>query len=155
MDNMSSAQRSRVMASIRSKNTGPEWTVRRGLFALGFRYRLHDRQLPGAPDLVLPKHKAVIFVHGCFWHGHDCRLFKWPKSNREYWCRKIGNNQERDARNQQALLQSGWRVLTIWECCLRGKEANIDEVIAQTRDWLLKAESSACSLPGANVSHTV
>ena len=95
--------------------------IRKALHAAGFRYRLHRRDLPGTPDITLPRYKAVIFVHGCFWHGHDCHLFKWPTTRPEFWAAKIGSNQKRDQQARSALLQSGWRRLVIWECALRGK----------------------------------
>ncbi|MDY7508154.1 very short patch repair endonuclease [Ralstonia wenshanensis] len=113
-------QRSRIMSSIRGKNTRPERTLRSSLFAQGFRYRLHVRGLPGSPDLVLPKYKAVIFVHGCFWHRHEsCRYATTPKANGEFWCRKFGENVARDARHVERLHEQGWRVAIVWECALR------------------------------------
>lgn len=114
------ATRSRMMSGIRGKDTKPEILVRRGLHALGFRFRLHDRKLPGKPDLVLPRWRAVILVHGCFWHGHDCQLFKWPGTRRDFWREKIGRNKERDAEVEVLLDRAGWRVLNIWECALKG-----------------------------------
>lgn len=125
MDIVSPEKRSRMMAGIRGKNTGPEMIVRKELFRRGFRYRLHAKQLPGKPDLVFPKYRTVIQVNGCFWHGHDCSLFKWPKSNREFWKKKIGSNIERDRRNLGNLEKEGWRVITVWECALKNK--NNDE----------------------------
>lgn len=109
------------MAAIKGKNTKPELMVRRGLHARGFRYRLHGRDLPGKPDLVFPKYSAVIFVNGCFWHGHQCPQFKWPSSRAEFWRDKITGNQERDKRNLDALHKASWRVATVWECSLKGK----------------------------------
>ncbi len=108
------------MSGIRGKNTKPELIVRKALFAQGFRYRLHVKSLPGKPDVVLPKYRTVIFVHGCFWHGHDCRLFKLPASNRAFWRAKIRRNQENDRKAVRALRKDGWRVITVWECALRG-----------------------------------
>lgn len=107
------------MAGIKGKNTKPEMLVRRGLHAMGFRYRLHDKQLPGKPDIVLPKYRAVIFVHGCFWHGHDCPAFKWPKTREAFWREKILSNRERDEGQIIELASRGWRVFTIWECEVR------------------------------------
>lgn len=107
------------MQAIRAKNTTPEMIVRRRLFADGFRYRLHDKRLPGSPDLVLPKYRTCIFVHGCFWHGHDCPAFHWPQTNEEFWREKITRNQARDAEAIARLQELGWRVLVIWECELR------------------------------------
>jgi len=111
--------RSRMMSGIRGRNTKPEWTVRRALHARGFRYRLHARDLPGHPDIVLPRHQSVIFVHGCFWHGHDCPLFRWPKTRPEFWRTKIDRNRANDAKQQAELQSAGWRVAIVWECALR------------------------------------
>jgi DNA mismatch endonuclease, patch repair protein len=123
-DTVTPAVRSRMMAGIRSKDTKPEMIIRRGLHARGFRFRLHDRSLPGCPDMVFPKWKAVIFVHGCFWHGHDCHLFRWPKTREDFWREKIGRNRSNDSRTGQLLDQMGWRQCIIWECALK-RNANI------------------------------
>lgn len=109
------------MSGIRSKNTKPEILIRSGLHRRGFRYRLHDKKLSGKPDLVLPKYNAVIFVHGCFWHGHDCHLFKWPKTRKQFWKNKIERNREVDRKAVERLRAEGWRVATVWECALKGK----------------------------------
>lgn len=120
MDVVDASTRSRMMAGIRSKNTKPEMTVRKYLHAEGFRYRLHARSLPGSPDLVLPKYRTVIFVHGCFWHRHaGCRYTTMPASNASRWTEKFRANVERDCRNRAALETAGWRVVIIWECELR------------------------------------
>ena len=112
-------QRSYNMSRIRSKNTKPEELVRKFLFSQGFRYRKNDARLPGKPDIVLPKYKTVIFVNGCFWHGHEgCRYFVWPKNNAEFWKEKITGNIQRDKHNHQLLANQGWRVIEIWECQL-------------------------------------
>ena len=112
-------QRSYNMSRIHSKNTKPEELVRKFLFSQGFRYRKNDAKLPGKPDIVLPKYKAVIFVNGCFWHGHEgCRYFVWPKNNTEFWKEKITGNIQRDKHNHQLLANQGWRVIEIWECQL-------------------------------------
>ena len=116
--------RSRMMSSIRARDTKPEMLVRRYLHALGFRYRLSPRELPGRPDLLLPKYRAAIFVHGCFWHGHDCpRGARTPKANREYWTAKVARNIARDQRTSGELTAAGWRVETIWECDLKDGDA--------------------------------
>ena len=117
MDIISREQRSKVMAAIRSRNTRPEMRVRKLVFSLGYRFRLHVNKLPGSPDLVFPSRRKVIFVNGCFWHQHHCRLGKkMPKSRRTYWKPKLERNRLRDSRSRKSLRKLGWRVLTIWEC---------------------------------------
>ncbi|MCK6603243.1 MAG: DNA mismatch endonuclease Vsr [Bacteroidetes bacterium] len=114
------AQRSYNMSRIRSKNTKPEMAVRKFLFASGFRYRLYVKTLPGKPDIVLRKHKTVIFIHGCFWHGHEnCRHFVIPKTRTDWWLAKINRNKENDLLAKTTLEQTGWKVITIWECELK------------------------------------
>lgn len=136
-DIVSSEKRSQMMAGIKGKNTKPELLVRKALHKLGFRYRLHVKQLPGKPDLVFPKYKAVLFVHGCFWHGHDCHLFKWPSSKTEFWQKKITRNQEIDRLTIEKLHKEGWRTGIIWECALKGKKRRLfDDVIQETVRWL-------------------
>lgn len=130
-----------MMAGIRAKDTKPEMVVRRGLHALGFRFVLHDRRLAGKPDMVLPRWRSAIFVHGCFWHGHDCPLFRWPSTRQDFWRQKIGRNQERDAEVEAELDRAGWRVLTIWECSLKGTgRIGIDRVVPLAADWLRSGE---------------
>jgi DNA mismatch endonuclease (patch repair protein) len=120
MDNHSKEVRSFNMSRIRSKNTKPEEIVRKFLFAAGFRYRKNDKRFPGCPDIVLKKYKTALFVNGCFWHGHTgCRYFIWPKSNKEYWQRKISGNIARDKQTYASLRDSGWNVIIIWECQLK------------------------------------
>ena len=144
MDKFSSEQRSVMMAGIKSKNTRGEIAVRKGLHKLGFRYQLHRKDLPGKPDLVFPKHHAVIFVNGCFWHAHGCHIFKWPSTRVEFWKEKIGANKIRDERNIQACESLGWKVLVVWECALKGKNRrNLDEVIHTAANWLLYDSQSA------------
>ena len=109
------------MAAIKGGHTKPEIQVRKAMHAAGLRYRLHARDLPGKPDLVFPKYKAVIFVNGCFWHHHDCHLFKWPGTRKEFWKTKIDRNVENDERAASALLKAGWRVGMVWECALKGR----------------------------------
>ena len=118
MDIWSKKKRSAVMAKIRSKDTKPEWIVRRYLFSRGYRYRKNVKGLPGTPDIVLRKYGIVIFIHGCFWHGHEVDG-SIPRSNREYWQKKIDDNRRRDERNKEVLKQMGWRVMTVWECQLK------------------------------------
>ena len=115
-----SSVRSRNMAAIRGKDTAPELAVRRILHAMGLRFRLHRKDLPGRPDIVLPKHRTVVFVHGCFWHRHeDCRYTTTPKTRQEFWQAKFAANVERDRRNRTDLQQLGWRVIVVWECELK------------------------------------
>ena len=126
------------MAGIKGKDTRPEMIIRQALFREGFRYRLHDKKLPGKPDLFLRKYNAVILINGCFWHGHSCYLFKWPKSRPEFWRDKINGNKIRDTRNIAALANSGWRILTIWECALKGKHRrSLDDIISGANRFLL------------------
>lgn len=117
------------MAGIGPRNTKPEMMIRRGLHAMGYRYRLHDRALPGRPDLVFPSRRAVIFVHGCFWHGHACGLFRWPATRPEFWRAKISGNVARDARVRMQVTEAGWRVLDVWECALRGPDRRAPEAV--------------------------
>ena len=136
-DIVDAATRSRMMAGIKGKNTKPELVVRHGLHALGFRYLLHDRRLPGKPDMVLPRWHAAVFVHGCFWHGHDCPLFRWPGTRQDFWRQKIGRNQERDAEVEAALDRAGWRVLKIWECSMKGTgRIGVEAVLPLAAGWL-------------------
>jgi DNA mismatch endonuclease, patch repair protein len=118
------ARRSAVMRRVKGKDTTPELIVRRALTRLGARYRLHRKDLPGSPDVVLPGRRLALFVHGCFWHGHDCaRGARVPKANRDYWTAKVARNRARDAKNRAALEAAGWRVDSIWECELKDAEA--------------------------------
>ena len=119
-DTMTPEQRHRCMSAIKGKDTKPEMIVRRYLFSKGLRYRLHVKKLPGNPDLVLPKYKTVVFINGCFWHGHEgCKYYRLPKSNVEFWESKITNNKNRDILNEIKLKELGWRVVRIWECEIR------------------------------------
>ena len=135
VDVVSPEIRSRMMSGIRGKNTKPEMIVRKGLHRLGFRYKLHEKKLPGKPDLVLPKYKAVIFVHGCFWHKHDCKYFKWPKTRTEFWRDKINRNVTRDKLAISTLRSEGWRVSVVWECAFKHKD-NAFDIIKLLADWL-------------------
>ena len=123
------------MARIKSKGTRPEMVVRKGLFARGFRFRLHNKDLPGKPDLVLPKYRAVIFVHGCFWHAHGCKRFRMPNSNTNYWTHKFELNKANDQKKTQELTRRGWRVLEIWECSIKNTHG-IEKVLNATAVWL-------------------
>jgi DNA mismatch endonuclease, patch repair protein len=122
-------QRSRTMRAVKGCDTQPERAVRRLIHGMGFRYRLHRADLPGKPDIVLPSRRKAIFVHGCFWHGHECRRGnRMPKNNREYWSRKIGRNRERDRATQAALAETGWQVAVIWECEIRERAVLVERL---------------------------
>jgi DNA mismatch endonuclease (patch repair protein) len=125
MDTITANARSALMSRIRSKNTRPERAVRSILHGLGYRFRLHLSDLPGRPDIVLPRHRKIVLVQGCFWHGHSCSLGSKPKSNSGYWRAKIRGNRARDRRHMRALTKAGWQVLELWECEIR---ANVDIV---------------------------
>jgi DNA mismatch endonuclease (patch repair protein) len=132
--------RSRMMAGIRGKDTKPEMFLRSRLHAGGFRFRLHDRSLPGTPDMIFRKHQAVLFFHGCFWHGHNCALFKWPSTRAEFWRQKIERNRTNDATAMLKLLDGGWRYGAVWECALRGPGRLPDEaVMKRCADWLVSS----------------
>lgn len=132
--------RSRMMSNIRAANTKPELVARRSLHARGYRYRLHANGFPGKPDLVLPKYRTVIFVHGCFWHRHECRLFKWPSTREAFWRDKLTKNAARDMRNIDALRAAGWRVLVIWECALKGADsARLKAVIDKAERFIVSS----------------
>ena len=135
------------MSGIRSTNTKPEIQVRRALHAHGFRYRLHARNVPGKPDLVLPRYHAAIFINGCFWHGHDCPLFRLPSTRQEFWEAKISRNVERDAEVRCQLNGQGWRHLTIWECALRGRNRlGLEETVTRIERWLINMENRAAEI---------
>jgi DNA mismatch endonuclease (patch repair protein) len=123
-DVVDKATRSRMMSGIRGKDTTPEKAVRSALHKAGFRFRLHVRDLPGKPDIVLPKYRTAIFVHGCFWHGHECRNFKWPKTRADWWRKKIEANKARDRKARTALRKLGWNVRVVWECEATGTMSN-------------------------------
>ena len=134
-DIVDKATRSRMMAGIRNKDTRPELSLRKALHARGLRYRLHDRRLPGRPDLVFPKHRAVCFVHGCFWHRHPgCRYATTPATRPAFWQAKFADNVARDERNCQQLLQEGWRIAVVWECSLRGNR--LESTVSQIANWI-------------------
>jgi DNA mismatch endonuclease (patch repair protein) len=136
-DIVDAATRSRMMSGIRGRDTRPEVALRKALFARGFRYRLNVKDIAGKPDLVFPGKRAVVFVHGCFWHGHDCALFRLPATRREFWSAKIAGNRERDARVTRTLGENGWRVCTVWECALRGPgRLGLSDVAHRVATWL-------------------
>lgn len=131
----SKVTRSYNMSRIRSKNTKPELLVRKFLFNQGYRYRLHAKKLPGKPDIVLPKYKTVIFVHGCFWHGHtECRYFVVPKTRTEWWLNKIFTNKNNDSKSEIALKESGWKVINLWECEIKSASKAIDRLDALLKE---------------------
>jgi len=124
MDVHSPEQRSYNMSRIKGKNTKPELLVRKWLWAHGYRYRLHRKDLPGKPDIVFPGRKKVVFVHGCFWHKHNCRYFKWPETNSEFWKTKIESNVKRDKENYRKLNNEGWEYLVVWECETKSRQSS-------------------------------
>lgn len=129
--------RSRMMAGIRGQNTHPERAIRKGLHARGFRFRLHAKEVPGKPDLVLPRFRAAVFVNGCFWHGHHCHLFRLPSTRPDFWEAKIARNCQRDADVRHLLQEQKWRVLTVWECALKGRwRLDFDEVVDRAGAWI-------------------
>lgn len=132
------------MSAIRGKDTKPELAIRRGLHALGFRYSLHSGRFPGRPDMVLPRYQAVVWIHGCYWHGHACSTVKPAATNESYWSPKIAGNRARDVRNLAAVEAAGWRSLVIWECAFRRKgNAALAEVVARAADWIREGKPSA------------
>ena len=139
-DVLTPAQRQLNMSRIRGKDTKPEMLLRRALHAKGFRFRLHRRDLPGSPDLVFPKFRSVILVNGCFWHGHDCPLFKLPATRTEFWFSKIEGNRARDKRVLEELTSAGWRTLVVWECAIKGPQRRpIDQVVSSVITWLMSS----------------
>lgn len=140
-----------MMAAVRGRDTRPELFLRKSLHRLGFRYRLQAKELPGKPDLVFPRYRAVLFAHGCFWHMHDCPLFKWPSTREEFWKSKLEANRTRDERNTAALADLGWRVGIVWECSLKGPtRRDSEEVIKQCADWLCSSRDSL-AIAGYNI----
>lgn len=139
LDDVSAARR-RNMSAIRSKNTKPEIIVRKFLYKNGFRFRLHV-SLNAKPDIVLKNHNAVIWIHGCFWHGHDCDYFRLPKTRRAFWEGKINGNRERDRRAVESLSHEGWRQLIVWECSLKGKRT--EHTLKRIEKWLLSRQRMA------------
>ena len=124
-----SEQRSRNMSAIKSKNTKPEIKVRKVLHSMGYRFRLHSKDLPGSPDIVLPKYKTVIFVHGCFWHRHEnCKYASTPKTRQEFWNKKFNENINRDKINQENLSSKGWKIIIVWECEIKNKKINLEQI---------------------------
>jgi len=144
--------RSRNMRAIKGKNTRPELLIRKALHARGFRFRLHRKDLPGNPDIVLSRYKVLIFVHGCFWHGHRCHLSKIPQTRTAFWLAKISGNITRDQLHQTQLLASEWRYAVIWECALKGKtRLRTDYLIDCVEDWIINSNSKSLEISGASV----
>lgn len=129
VDQITSERRSRNMSAIKAKDTAIEIHIRKILFSEGFRYRLHQKSLPGKPDIVLAKYKTVIFIHGCFWHRHQCHLGTLPKTNTDFWAKKFNLNTNRDLITTQSLLSLGWKVIVIWECAIKGKAKLSSEIL--------------------------
>lgn len=152
LDVLTKAQRRANMARIRGRDTKPEVAIRRGLHGRGLRFRLHRKDLLGRPDLVFPRHGAVIFVHGCFWHGHECPMFKWPRTRREFWETKITKNQERDQIAIVSLRDQGWRVLTVWECALRGPGRwSMEDLLQRCEEFVRSPISEEEAISGVSV----
>lgn len=147
VDVLSSEQRKLNMSRIRSKDTKPEMLIRCGLHALGLRYRLHDRSLPGRPDLVFSRYRTAVFVNGCFWHAHGCVLFKLPTTRLDYWKAKLAANVQRDRKAIQALHEARWRVLIIWECALRGRNRLELEELLNAASAFLRGNLASAELP--------
>lgn len=141
-------RRSFNMSRIRGRDTKPEMLIRRGLHARGLRFRLHARDLPGRPDLMLPKYRAAIFVNGCFWHGHNCPLFKVPATRSDFWIAKIDRNRARDATNASALIAMGWRPFTVWECALRGTAKLPTNDVLETCETFLLSDAVSGQVGG-------
>lgn len=147
-DIVSADVRSRMMSGIKGRNTKPELILRSGLHKLGFRFRLHAPDLPGKPDIVFPRYNAALLAHGCFWHGHDCHLFKLPSTRQEFWRTKIERNRTVDARAMSALTGMGWRVGVVWECALKGRtRLPLDDVIRACAEWL-RGDVTGCEIRG-------
>jgi DNA mismatch endonuclease (patch repair protein) len=140
--------RGRNMAAVRSRDTKPEMMIRKALHASGLRFRLNVRDLPGKPDIVLPRHRAVVFVHGCFWHRHECDLFRWPESRPEFWRDKLNTNAARDMTSAEALGKAGWRQAVIWECALKGrKKRDFQDTMQRLIAWI-RSDEQAITIRG-------
>ena len=149
-DVLSRERRHHVMSQIRGKDTRPEMLIRRGLHRLGLRYRIHQKTMPGTPDLVFTKYRVVVFVHGCFWHGHSCPLFKWPKTRASFWKTKINRNRERDREALMEIDKDGWRTLVIWECSLKGKNKKpLPEVLQAAASFITDSKESFAEIMGS------
>ncbi len=148
-DVVSPAIRSKMMSGIGGTGTAPEMMLRKGLHRRGFRFRLHDRTLPGTPDLVFPKYRALLFAHGCFWHAHECALFKWPATRKDFWHLKITGNRVRDERQVAELRALGWRIGCVWECAIKGRNRLDPEIVLESCAAWLKSEAAELVIRGS------
>lgn len=151
MDSISKEKRSEIMSKIHSRDTVPEMEIRKSLHRAGFRYRACDKKYPGSPDIILPKYYSVIFINGCFWHGHnDCQLFRFPKSNQIFWIKKISRNKERDRLVLKEYNERCWRVCIVWECAIRGarRKEKIENVLRQIILWLEESKEPFLEIRG-------
>ncbi len=149
-DTLTRRQRSDRMSKIRSKGTRPENVIRKLLYSNGFRYRLYSKDLPGKPDLVFKKYQAVVMVQGCFWHGHNCYIYRPPKSNQDFWNKKISRNQERDSEVEAKLVSLDWRVCRVWECAIQGKAKLSEQELLCRLVSFLDDDSDIVDIVGAN-----
>ena len=141
------------MAGIKGKDTKPELQIRRLLHRLGYRFRLHRKDLPGRPDVVLAKYRKAVFVHGCFWHGHaNCSLFRLPRSREDFWAEKIAANRTRDARTQAAIHELGWKTVTVWECAMKGRSALTGDTLAEGLLAAIASPSESYEIRGCKAS---
>ncbi len=141
--------RSKMMSGIRGQNTKPELIIRKELHRMGFRFRLHDKKLPGKPDIVLPRYRSVIMIHGCFWHRHECSLFKWPSSRKIFWRKKLEGNHLKDEQNETELIKLGWRILVVWECSLKGSNRmDLGCLMDKIKEWIVCGIVGKHEIPG-------
>lgn len=151
-DIVSSATRSRMMSGIRGRDTKPEIQLRQMLHRAGFRFRLQVRTLPGCPDIVLPRYRAAVFAHGCFWHGHSCHLFRLPATRANFWAAKIARNRTHDNRALAGLSSAGWRTATVWECALKGRDRLDPDTLRQLLTFWIRSEEPILEIPVATES---
>ena len=155
-DIVSTAKRSIMMAGIKGRDTKPELQIRRLLHRLGYRFRLHRKDLPGSPDIVLHKYRTAIFVHGCFWHGHDdCSLFRLPRSRENFWAEKIAANRIRDAQAEAAIRELGWKNITVWECAMKGRSALAGDRLTEVLLASIASSNENSEIRGSKASKTL